>query len=110
MSFGSAVKTFAVLKNGTPYSIDIGAGGVHNTNGYQYYFSSADFTQSNNGIGVFVHGRQIYVKLNGSTYGTIVQLAHRSPTEITVTSTELKDVFTPIVGGISNILKEIQYS
>ena len=57
----------------------------HNTNGYQYYFSSADFTQSNNGIGVFVHGRQIYVKLNGSTYGTIVQLAHRSPTEITVT-------------------------
>lgn len=57
----------------------------HNTSGYQYYFSSTDYSQTNNGIGLFVHGRQIYVRLNGATYGTTVQLAHRTPTEITVT-------------------------
>ena len=71
-----ATQEFTVTANITEY---------FNTTGYQYYFSSEDFGQKNNGFGVFVHGRQIYVRINGSNYGTIVQLAMNVPTEITVT-------------------------
>lgn len=64
----------------------------YNTSGYQYYFSSEDFSQKSNGMGVFVHARQIYVRLNGVNYGTTVQLAHNTPTEITVTFKDNKTI------------------
>ncbi len=59
---------------------------------YQFLFTTEQFNQSGNGIGVFLHYRQIYVRMNGSNTAIPVYVATNSPVEITVTYENNKEL------------------
>ncbi len=57
----------------------------YSSRSWQYLFSYRNPNNSNQGIGVFIHGKTLYVTINGSNYSTSYTIPHYQEMSVTVT-------------------------